>query len=83
MTAFCRHPGCVRVLDGANVSGVCRGHMHGPFCQCLRCTPPDHGPLSPADRRRLSAARALARTEGSADLLQPLIPFHPELKGQP
>lgn len=37
MTSFCRHPGCLRDLSPGNLSGVCRAHMHGPFCRCATC----------------------------------------------
>lgn len=37
MTAFCRHPGCLRDLSPGNVSGVCKAHMHGAACRCATC----------------------------------------------
>jgi len=81
MTAFCRHPGCVRALAAGNVSGVCRPHLHGLHCGCLRCAPPAHGPLSPAAKARVAAARSLSRAEGVAFGL--FTPVSPHLKGSP
>ena len=65
MTAFCRHPGCVRALASGNASGLCRVHLHGPLCSCARCAVPKVGRLSDADRRRVAAAKDLARGEAA------------------
>lgn len=81
MTAFCRHPGCVRALAAGNVSGVCRPHLHGLHCACLRCAPPVTGPLSPSAKARVAAARSLSTLRAEGVDLGLFAPESPSLKG--
>ena len=83
MTAFCRHPGCVRALAAGNVSGVCKAHLHRLHCACLRCAPPAHGPLSPAAKARVAAARSLSMLRADGVDLGLFAPVSPSLKGSP
>lgn len=65
MTAFCAHPGCLVALHAANISGVCRDHMHGPACRCATC----RAPRKANGRRRWPKYRVRSRAEiaGRAD----------------
>jgi predicted amidophosphoribosyltransferase len=47
VTAFCRHPGCLRDLSPGNVSGVCKAHIHKEGCRCATCCAPVKGSRKP------------------------------------
>ena len=70
MTAFCAHPGCTRALQAANLSGVCKGHMHGDACRCAWCRSPRKVKAGRA-RRPVVRHRVKTRTELVAEGLLP------------
>lgn len=70
MTDFCAHPGCIHALSPGNVSGVCRGHMHGVACRCAWCRAPRQVKAGKV-KRRVARLRIKSREELVAEGLLP------------
>lgn len=84
MSLFCAYPGCLRALHAANVSGVCRDHMHSGSCRCGYCRAPRRIVAGKRRRRALSRLRIKTRAELVAEGLlldEPLFPL--TSKGMP